>query len=65
MSEEKLKAGDKVKMKKEHPCGENCWEIIRVGMDFKARCCGCGRYIRLKRKKFENSVVRILEKSEE
>lgn len=65
MNSSDLKPGDKVKMKKEHPCGENCWEIIRVGMDFKARCCGCGRYIRLKRKKFEKSVVEVLDRSED
>ena len=26
---------DIVEMKKPHPCGENRWEIIRMGMDIK------------------------------
>lgn len=32
------KVGDIVKTKKQHPCGSNEWEIIRVGLDFKLKC---------------------------
>lgn len=65
MSEYELKPGDIISMKKPHPCGANRWEIIRTGMDFKARCCDCGRFIRMKRNKFEKSVSEVLEKSED
>ena len=34
--------GDIVQMKKKHPCGSDSWEILRVGMDFRIKCCGCG-----------------------
>ena len=27
--------GDIVKLKKQHPCGSNEWEILRVGADFR------------------------------
>ena len=30
--------GDKIKTKKNHPCGSNEWEITRVGLDFKLKC---------------------------
>lgn len=30
--------GSVIKMKKPHPCGENRWEILRVGMDFRLKC---------------------------
>lgn len=33
---------DKVELKKQHPCGSNTWEVLRVGMDIKLRCTGCG-----------------------
>ena len=33
---------DKVELKKAHPCGSTQWEILRVGMDIKLRCLGCG-----------------------
>ncbi len=50
------KVGDLVRFRKKHPCGEDIWEITRVGMDFKAKCTGCGRMIMLPRKKFEKAV---------
>lgn len=48
--------GDVVRMKKNHPCGENRWEIIRIGMDVKLKCLGCARTVVFKRKKFETGV---------
>ncbi len=38
--------GDKIEMKKQHPCGSKTWEITRVGVDFKFKClrvrtCAC------------------------
>ena len=53
--------GQIVEMKKKHPCGVNRWEIIRVGMDFRIKCTGCGRSILLPRARFEKSVKNILE----
>ena len=52
--------GQKIKMKKPHPCGENCWEILRVGMDFRLRCTGCGREVMLPRKKAEKALKKII-----
>ncbi len=59
------KIGDIVKMKKQHPCGSDHWEILRTGMDFGIKCCGCGRFVMLPRPKFEKSVKAIVEKSDE
>ncbi|MFW6022847.1 MAG: DUF951 domain-containing protein [Halanaerobiaceae bacterium] len=56
--------GDVVKFRKEHPCGGDKWEIIRIGMDFKAKCTTCGRLIMLPRKKFDKSVKEIVTESE-
>ena len=33
--------GDIVRTKKQHPCGSKLWEITRIGVDFKLKCCGC------------------------
>ena len=43
--------GDILEMKKEHPCGSRRWEVLRVGMDFRLRCEGCGREMMIPRKK--------------
>jgi hypothetical protein len=52
--------GDIVQMKKPHPCGSKNWEILRVGMDFRIKCTGCGHMLMLSRQKFEKSVKKII-----
>ncbi len=51
-----FEVGQFVEMKKPHPCGENRWEILRVGMDFRLRCMGCGRQVMVPRKVVEKKV---------
>jgi len=58
---EGYQVGDRVRMKKQHPCGGDVWEIIRVGMDFKAKCTTCGRIIMLPRRKFEKNIREKIE----
>ncbi|AGK99568.1 DUF951 domain-containing protein [Clostridium pasteurianum] len=53
--------GDIVKMKKQHPCGTNAWEIIRTGADIKIKCTGCGRIVMLPRSKFEKDMKSVIE----
>jgi hypothetical protein len=48
-----VKVGDRVRLKKDHPCGANDWEVTRVGMDVGLRCGGCGRSVRLVRREFD------------
>jgi hypothetical protein len=55
-----FQVGDVVKMKKEHPCGANQWQIYRTGMDFGIKCLGCGRTVMIPRTKFEKGVKAIL-----
>ena len=43
--------GDKVELKKVHPCGSKIWEITRIGVDFKLKCEGCGHVIMIERPK--------------
>lgn len=52
--------GQRVRMKKAHPCGGNDWEIIRVGMDFRIKCTQCGRSLMIPRTKFEKGVREII-----
>ena len=42
--------GEIVKLKKPHPCGSSEWLILRVGMDFRLKCMGCGHQIMVERK---------------
>ncbi|TLG77162.1 DUF951 domain-containing protein [Culicoidibacter larvae] len=54
------KVGDRVIMKKKHPCGENLWEILRVGMDVRLKCCNCGRSLLIKRKDFDKNLKQVI-----
>lgn len=56
----KFNVGDIVALKKAHPCGENRWEIMRTGVDFKLKCLGCNRQIWITRIEFERRVRKIL-----
>ena len=53
------KLGSKVIMKKEHPCGTNLWEIIRVGVDIKIKCVHCGRSIMMDRMEFNKKIKKV------
>jgi len=57
--------GQIVKLKKGHPCGENRWKIIRLGMDVRIKCMKCGRSILLPRTRFEKKVKEIMEETEQ
>ncbi len=59
-----INVGDKVVMKKKHPCGCNEFEITRIGMDFKLKCLGCSREIMVPRAKAEKSIKKIIEEKE-
>lgn len=52
--------GTKVIMKKNHPCGSNLWEIIRLGADIKIKCLNCGRTIMLPRIDFNKKLKKIV-----
>ena len=53
--------GEIVRTKKVHPCGSKNWEILRVGVDFKLKCLGCGHIIMLERQK----ALKMITKKEE
>ncbi|SFS37070.1 DUF951 domain-containing protein [Marininema halotolerans] len=52
--------GDVVEMKKGHPCGTNAWKVIRMGMDIRMKCTGCGHSVLLPRSRFEKRLRKIL-----
>ena len=55
-----VNVGDKLLMKKPHPCGCREFEVLRVGIDFKIRCCSCGREVMVPRSKIERNIKQIL-----
>ncbi len=57
--------GDRVEMKKNHPCGSKVWVIERTGVDIKLRCEGCDHRVMLARPKFEKGLKKVLKHPEE
>lgn len=55
------KLGSVVIMKKNHPCGENNWTIVRTGVDIKIKCNKCTREIMLSRVDFEKKLKKVVE----
>ena len=54
-----IQVGDIVKLKKQHPCGSHEWEVLRIGADFRLKCCGCEHQIMIPRRTLEKSVKEI------
>jgi len=57
-----LSVGDKVEMKKPHPCSKKSFvfTITRVGADIKIKCDNCGREVMLPRLRIEKMIKKIL-----
>lgn len=54
-----IQVSDSVEMKKPHPCGAYRWLVLRVGMDFRLRCEGCGHEIMIPRNKVEKTIKKV------
>ena len=59
-----LLVGDITKMKKPHPCGSKEWELLRVGMDFRMKCTGCGHQVMLPRVQAEKNIRGVVRAGE-
>ncbi|MDP4153496.1 MAG: DUF951 domain-containing protein [Bacillota bacterium] len=59
-----IKIGDRLKMKKPHPCGSFTWSVLRIGADFKIKCEGCDHIVMLPRTKVEKNIKEILAEEE-
>lgn len=60
-----IQLNDELLMKKNHPCGENKFLVLRIGMDFKLRCVKCGREFMSPRSKIEKNIKKVIRSSGE
>ena len=58
--DKEYKLGSIVTMKKEHPCGTNEREIVRLGADIKIKCVNCGRFVMLPRIDFNKKIKKVI-----
>lgn len=55
-----IRAGDRLLMKKPHPCSGSSFLVLRTGMDIRLRCEQCGREIMMPRAKAEKQIKSII-----
>jgi hypothetical protein len=53
MSGTPFKVGDRITLKKKHPCGGSDWEVYRIGADIGMKCLTCERRMMLSRRDAE------------
>lgn len=59
-----IRVGDILVMKKQHPCGNNRFLVLRSGMDFKIKCMGCEHEVMVKRSKAEKNIKSVERKEQ-
>ncbi len=52
--------GDRLRLRKPHPCGSYEWLVIRLGADIGLRCVQCGRRVLLSRSEVERRTREIV-----
>lgn len=48
--------GDRITLKKPHPCGGREWTVYRIGADIGLKCLTCGRRFLLARREVERRM---------
>ncbi len=59
-----IRLGDIVRLRKRHPCGNDEWEVVRVGADIRIKCLRCQHYVLLGRTTFERRVKAFLSRGQ-
>lgn len=55
-----LNENDKVITKKNHPCGNNVWKILKTGVDFKIQCEKCGHTVLISAETLKKSIKSVI-----
>lgn len=58
-----LKAGDRLTLAKQHPCGSREWVVGRIGADIGIVCAGCGRRVMLERRELERRFTGFVQRA--
>ena len=55
-----LNENDKIITKKNHPCGNNVWVILKKGVDFKLQCEKCRHSVVIPAETLKKSIKSVI-----
>lgn len=53
--------GNKLELKKPHPCRGYIWTVLRTGIDFRLKCDTCGHEVVVVRKDLVKRIKKVIE----
>ena len=60
-----LRMGDRIRLRKQHPCGSHEWAVVRLGADIGLVCAGCRHKILMDRLDVERRFVTFVSRAAE
>ncbi|TMC88895.1 MAG: DUF951 domain-containing protein [Chloroflexi bacterium] len=60
MTSMQFELGDRLRLRKPHPCGNYDWVVVRLGADIGLSCEKCGRRVLLPRSEVERRTKQRL-----
>lgn len=60
-----LRLHDRLRLRKQHPCGSYEWTVTRLGADIGLECLGCRRRVMLTRRELARRLKANLTRHEE
>lgn len=60
----RFEVGDRLLMKKKHPCSSDIFKVLRGGTDVRIVCQGCGRDLTVQREALEKMIKKVLSDDE-
>lgn len=61
---EDYRIGDKVRLRKAHPCGGYDWEIVRLGADIGLVCLKCKHRVLLTRRELARRMKSLISQAD-
>lgn len=58
-----IQLGDKVTLRKQHPCGGYDWEVVRLGADIGLVCLTCQHHVMLSRRELNRRLKKRIPKA--
>ena len=56
----RFESGNRLQLKKKHPCGQDIFVVARSGSDVRIICDGCSRDMTIAREKLEKMIKKVL-----